>query len=223
MLLLLLHNRGAKGQVRIKAKFYVICGSVQQQFVCPVRGKEQFSCMWHRHRSSHHVWQWYWFSQRSIFTKRLLILAKSFMLACSLCCVYLSPVSLLFFCVYIRQRGGEKKKNSLILKFSQLMCAALCGGCGSGGGVGCPLIRRSVVWPSAPPVCMSQCPSAKNTETQISVRACVCMGESTRGTVDRKCCITPDEQVGTLHGSLCHQCMNVCVNVWMLACVVKRF
>ena len=28
------------------------------------------------------------------------------------------------------------------------------------------------------------------------------------------CCIAPDEQVDTLHGSLCHQCVNVLVNRW---------
>ena len=36
--------------------------------------------------------------------------------------------------------------------------------------------------------------------------------ETLWGAFDRKRHIAPDEQVGTLHGSLCHQCINVCVN-----------
>ena len=45
------------------------------------------------------------------------------------------------------------------------------------------------------------------------------------GALDRKRCIVPDEQVGALHGSFCHQCMNVCVCEWVMLAVgvVERF
>lgn len=38
--------------------------------------------------------------------------------------------------------------------------------------------------------------------------------------LDRERSIAPDEQLDTFRDSLCHQCMNGCVNV---VCVVKRF
>lgn len=37
----------------------------------------------------------------------------------------------------------------------------------------------------------------------------------TWGTLVRKSCIAPDEQVSTLHWRLLHQCMNVSMNGWI--------
>lgn len=46
--------------------------------------------------------------------------------------------------------------------------------------------------------------------------------ESLGGALDRKHSITPDEQVDTLHGSLCHQCMHVCINGFKVLLVASR-
>lgn len=38
------------------------------------------------------------------------------------------------------------------------------------------------------------------------------------GALKRKDCIAPDEEVDTLHGSLCHRCINVCERVNVKCC-----
>ncbi len=73
--------------------------------------------------------------------------------------------------------------------------------------VGRPLIGRSTVRYPAPPVHMSKWPRASYWTPNCSRRhSHRCMGVCEWVRLD------PDEQDGTLHGSLRHQCMNVWVN-----------
>ena len=65
------------------------------------------------------------------------------------------------------------------------------GSCISGGRAGRLVIGRSLVWILAPLSCVSNCPWARYWTPNCSWWA-----------------------VGTLHRSLRHQCLNVCVNGW---------
>lgn len=120
----------------------------------------------------------------------------------------------------------QQSLNELLANTSAFRCSTITDkpfkSCGSGDGLGRSLIRRSVVW-SRLLQCACQSIHGQDSEPQIaldcsaiSVRAWGGMSrELMWDALDGGCCIAPDEQVGTLHGSLCHHCMNMCENADM--------
>lgn len=62
---------------------------------------------------------------------------------------------------------------------------------------------------------MCQSVPGQDIELQISPDVCEWLCEwlsieASWGALDREHCITSDEQLGSLHGNLCHQRINVC-------------
>ena len=107
-----------------------------------------------------------------------------------------------FFSIYCSFKQREQNdiipliSNQLFTRHGQMftICSYLChsashrGGCSSGGRADCLVIGRSGS------LLLAACRSVLEQDTEPQ--------------------IAPD--VGTLHGSLSHQCMNVCVNGWIL-------